>query len=56
MKTTDQPFVVEQCFDNFIPEFKRESGIGGWNYFISERLSAFINKAINNNMSFLKLC
>lgn len=27
-----------------IPEFKRESGIAGWNYFLGERLKNFLNK------------
>lgn len=36
--------VVADFPDN-IPEFKRESCIGGWNYFIKERLKAYLEKA-----------
>lgn len=35
---------VVEDFPNDIPEFKRESCIGGWNYFIKERLKAFLKK------------
>lgn len=34
---------VTQDFDDSIPEFKRESCIGGWNYFIKERLVQFLS-------------
>lgn len=34
---------VTQDFDDSIPEFKRESCIGGWNYFINERLVQFLS-------------
>lgn len=30
-------------FDDSIPEFRRESCQMGWNYFINERLSSFLN-------------
>lgn len=32
---------VEESFPQDIPEFRRESGVGGWNYFLGERLLAF---------------
>jgi len=35
--------IVTQDFDDSIPEFKRESCIGGWNYFIKERLVQFLS-------------
>ena len=34
---------LTQDFDDSIPEFKRESCIGGWNYFIKERLVQFLS-------------
>ncbi len=33
--------VIEDFPDN-IPEFKRESGVGGWNYFLKESLKNFL--------------
>jgi len=33
---------VVEDFPQDIPEFKRESCIGGWNYFIKERLKQFL--------------
>ena len=30
-------------FPQDIDEFKRESGVQGWNYFIKERLKAYLN-------------
>jgi hypothetical protein len=36
---------VIEDFPNDIPEFARESCIGGWNYFIKERLDKFLNKS-----------
>lgn len=33
---------VVEDFPDDIPEFERESCIGGWNYFIKERLVAFL--------------
>lgn len=30
-------------FDDTIPEFKRESCVGGWNYFIKDRLKDFLS-------------
>jgi uncharacterized protein YndB with AHSA1/START domain len=34
---------VIEDFDDTIPEFKRESCLGAWNYFIKERLKAFLS-------------
>jgi len=34
---------VIEDFDSSIPEFQRESCQGGWNYFINERLKAFLS-------------
>ena len=34
---------IVEDFDDSIEEFKYESGIAGWNYFIKERLVAFLN-------------
>lgn len=31
-------------FDESIPEFKRESGVEGWTYFINNRLAEFLKK------------
>jgi len=31
-------------FPDGIPEFKRESGVQGWNYFIGEQLRAYLEK------------
>ncbi|MBT8185036.1 MAG: SRPBCC domain-containing protein [Eudoraea sp.] len=33
-----------ESFPQHIPEFKRESCIGGWNYFIRQRLKEFLEK------------
>ena len=33
---------VLESFDDSIPEFKRESCIGGWNYFIKESLKNYL--------------
>lgn len=33
--------IVVESFEADIPEFKRESGITGWNYFIKQRLPKF---------------
>ena len=33
---------VIEDFDQSIPEFKRESCLGGWNYFIKERLLTYL--------------
>lgn len=33
---------VMEDFDDSIPEFKRESCVGGWNYFINERLVTYL--------------
>jgi len=35
---------VTESFPQDIPEFKRESGVAGWNYFICERLKEFLEK------------
>lgn len=34
---------VVEDFDDTIPEFKRESGIAGWNYFIKDSLKDYLN-------------
>lgn len=34
--------VVYTDFPEDIPEFERESGVGGWNYFLGERLKAYL--------------
>lgn len=34
---------ILQDFPDIIPEFKRESCIGGWNYFIGEKLKSFLD-------------
>ncbi len=36
--------IVTEDYPNDVPEFKRESCIGGWNYFLGERLKAFLEK------------
>ena len=36
--------IVVEDFQDDIPEFKRESCIGGWNYFIKERLKKYLDK------------
>ena len=33
---------VVEDFDDSIQEFKRESGVAGWNYFIKDSLTAFL--------------
>jgi uncharacterized protein YndB with AHSA1/START domain len=33
---------IIEDFNDYIPEFKRESCVGGWNYFIKERLKNYI--------------
>ena len=33
---------VTEDFPDDIPEFKRESCVGGWNYFIKDRLSEYL--------------
>lgn len=40
LKLTDE---VLADFDDNIPEFKRESGVAGWTYFIKERLKEFLS-------------
>ena len=35
--------IVVEDFQDDIPEFKRESCIGGWNYFIKERLKKYLD-------------
>lgn len=35
---------VAENFPHDIPEFKRESAINGWNYFIKERLKQFLEE------------
>ena len=34
--------IVTEDFQDDIPEFKRESCIGGWNYFIKQRLKEYL--------------
>ncbi len=34
---------VTEDFSDDIPEFKRESCVGGWNYFIKQQLVAYLN-------------
>lgn len=36
-------FTVLEAFPENIPEFKRESGVEGWNYLIKESLKNFLN-------------
>lgn len=33
---------VVEDFDDSIPEFQRESCVGGWNYFIKDRLTTYL--------------
>lgn len=35
---------VTKSFPDDIPEFKRESGVEGWKYFMNQRLSEYLNK------------
>jgi len=35
---------VIEPFPSDIPEFKRESGVEGWNYFIKDRLKNYLNR------------
>lgn len=34
-------------FPEGVPEFKRESGLQGWNFFIVQRLKNYLEPAIN---------
>jgi hypothetical protein len=36
--------IVLKDFPDDIPEFKRESGLAGWRYFLGERLKAYLQK------------
>lgn len=36
--------IVTEDYPSDVAEFKRESCIGGWNYFLGERLKAFLEK------------
>lgn len=36
--------IITEDYPSDVPEFKRESCIGGWNYFLGERLKAFLEK------------
>jgi len=36
--------IITEDYPNDVPEFKRESCIGGWNYFLGERLKEFLEK------------
>ena len=40
---------VLEDFDDSIPEFKRESCIGGWKWFINDRLANYISKNSTEN-------
>ena len=35
-------YTVQESFPDNIPEFKRESGVAGWNYLLTESLKAFL--------------
>jgi len=35
---------VEESFPDDIPEFSRESGFGGWKFFIKKSLKEFLEK------------
>ncbi len=37
-------FTVVEKFPDNIPEFKRESGVAGWNYFIKESLKEYLEE------------
>lgn len=39
----DFTFITTKKFPDNIPEFKRESGVQGWNYFIKERLVNYLS-------------
>jgi hypothetical protein len=39
---------VQEDFPESIPEFKRESCIGGWNYFINNRLKEYLKNNWSN--------
>ncbi|WP_394750981.1 SRPBCC family protein [Spongiimicrobium salis] len=41
-------FTTLEPFPDTIPEFKRESGVAGWNYFIKERLHAYLEAKKDN--------
>ena len=36
--------IVNETFPQDIPEFKRQSCIGGWNYFLGDNLAAYLKK------------
>jgi uncharacterized protein YndB with AHSA1/START domain len=36
--------IIIESFPNDIPEFKRESGVEGWNYFIKDSLKKYLEK------------
>jgi len=38
---------VLEDYPDDIPEFKRESGLGGWNYFIKDRLYNYLLRSFN---------
>ncbi len=42
LTTLKLTFTVLEPFPNNIPEFKRESGVTGWNYLINESLKEFL--------------
>jgi uncharacterized protein YndB with AHSA1/START domain len=41
--------ITLEDFPQDIPEFKRESCIGGWQYFIKERLNAYVDEQITKS-------
>jgi len=40
LKLTDR---IHEGYPQDVPEFKRESAVGGWNYFLDERLGPFLS-------------
>jgi hypothetical protein len=36
--------IITEDYPSDVPEFKRESCIGGWNYFLGEMLKGFLEK------------
>ena len=43
-------FAVTEDFPDGIPEFNRESCIGGWNFFLGEQLKAYLNGEETNGV------
>lgn len=40
---------VMESFPDDVPEFRRESGIAGWKYFINERLKAYLGGRLDES-------